>query len=327
VSQSAVSRAFDPQSPISPELRKRVQVAARTLGWQPNSIARSLQRRSADFIGVITSDLGSRWRAQQLARLIPALEAAQYRPLIFQTHDEGDADNLIGEVMSYQGHAVILGAGLMSSRLAQVCLRQGLLVISLNRWIESRGVVSITCDHAAGAVMAVEHLALGGARRLLFVRGRSNTHATHEREIGFVAAAKDRQLPFAVLDVGAFTRDAGRRAGAAIDAMPPSVRPDGIFASNDELGLGIIDHGYATGAYSIPKDFALVGFDDVFDSATPPYQLTSVAQPLTQMTDTVVGQLQFWISRPNKRPGPADNLRIPPSLVARRSSARPAEAR
>jgi DNA-binding LacI/PurR family transcriptional regulator len=320
VSQSAVSRAFDADSPISPEMRKKVKAAARTLGWQPNSIARSLQRQRADFIGVITSDLGSRWRAQQMACLIPALEDADYRPLIFQTRDEKDADTLIGQVMSYQGNAVILGAGLMSSRLADLCLKQGLLVISLNRWIERRGVVSIACDHLAGARMAAEHLVAGGCRKLLFVRGRDDTHASHEREAGFIETAKAGGVAFEIMNVGAFTREAGRQAGSAIGSMARRSRPDGIFAANDEIALGIIDHAYATGDYRVPDDFALVGFDDILDAAAPPYRLSTVAQPLQQTTAAVIGQLQHWIGRSAQRPGAESGMRVEPSLVVRRSS-------
>ena len=224
VSQSAVSRAFDPDSPISPEMREKVRAAARSLGWQPNSIARSLQRRSADFIGVITSDLGSRWRAQQMGCLIPALEDANYRPLIFQTRDEKDADSLVGQVMSYQGNAVILGAGLMSSRLADVCLRQGLLVISLNRWIERKGVLSITCDHNVGA--HGPSIICRARCRKLYVSGREapmrpTTVASVSRPGPPEGVAHD------ILDIGGFSRR--RRAAGKIPAdMAPADRPDGL---------------------------------------------------------------------------------------------------
>ena len=45
VSQSTVSRSFDPDSAISPETRARVLAAAAELGYQPNVIARSLITR------------------------------------------------------------------------------------------------------------------------------------------------------------------------------------------------------------------------------------------------------------------------------------------
>ena len=134
MSQSSVSRAFDPDGSIDPELRRRIKRVARELGWRPNSIASSLQKRRTDFIGLITAELASPWRAQQLGALIPALEEAGHRPLIFHTNRESEIDDLVDEVLSYQGRAVIVGVGLMSARISKLCAKRGLLVILLNRW-------------------------------------------------------------------------------------------------------------------------------------------------------------------------------------------------
>ena len=77
-----------------------------------------------------------------------------------------------------------------------------------------------------------------------------------------------------------------------------------------------------TGAYEVPRDFALVGFDDIIDAATPPYQLSTVAQPVHEMTDAVIRQLKAWIGSA-KPPGTDVSQRIAPRLMVRRSSTRP----
>ena len=48
VSQAAVSRAFQAESPIAPATRERVLASAAALGYQPNAIARSLECRMGD---------------------------------------------------------------------------------------------------------------------------------------------------------------------------------------------------------------------------------------------------------------------------------------
>ena len=45
VSQSAVSRSFTPGASVSDETRAKVMAAAKTLGYRPNAMARSLITR------------------------------------------------------------------------------------------------------------------------------------------------------------------------------------------------------------------------------------------------------------------------------------------
>jgi DNA-binding LacI/PurR family transcriptional regulator len=320
VSQSTVSRAFGPEGVITPEARRRVLKVADELGWRPNSIASSLQRRSAHFIGLITAELSSPWRSQQLAALVPALEESGHRPLVFQTHSEEDIDSLIGEVLSYQSRAIVVGAGLMSSRIARICAREGLLVIVLNRWIESPGVVSIACDHRAGAAMAVDYLAGRGCRRIAYLQGSQGHYASHERGVGFIARARHHGLDAKILPCGVFDREAGRAAGRRIAEMDPAERPDGIFAGNDAMALGILDHAYATGAFSVPRDFALIGFDDIAEAAAPAYQLTTIHQPLEELTARVVRLLEQASVGGSQGLGKTQSEKLAPRLVERRSA-------
>jgi DNA-binding LacI/PurR family transcriptional regulator len=319
VSQSSVSRAFNPDGPIDIEMRKKIRAAARSLGWRPNSIASSLQKRQTDFIGLITAELSSPWRAQQLASLIPALEQSGHRPLMFHTSAESEIDSLLDEVLSYQGKAVVIGAGLMSSRIAKVCARQGLLVILLNRWVKAPGVVPISCDHLAGARQAVDHLAEKGCKRLCFLQGRLDSYAGQQRTLGFLERCTELGLTAEIVNVGAFERANGWQAGEILAARKPSERPHGVLASNDAIALGVLDHAYATEAYSVPRDFALVGFDDLTEAGAPAYQLTTIRQPLAELTGHVVDLLEAWKAK-GKRQLPFKAQFLMPALVERRSS-------
>lgn len=325
VSQSSVSRAFDPEGPIRPELRKRIRAAAAALGWRPNSIAVSLQKRRTDFIGLITAELSSPWRAQQLAALLPALEKNGHRPLVFHTERESDIDQLIDEVLSYQGRAVIVGAGLMSARIAKVCAKSGLLVILLNRRSTARGVVSVGCDYREGARMAVDYLAGRNCRKLCLLQGPLDSYAGQQRTLGFLEGCAGHGLESETLPMGAFEREAGHRAGAILAALPREKRPHGVLAGNDAMALGILDHAYATGDFAVPRDFALIGFDDLREAAAPAYQLTTIRQPLEDLTAEVVSLLDASRRRGAER-SPGQGRLLKPTLVERRTGAWAGEA-
>ena len=57
VSQSAVSRAFTPGASVSETTKRQIIAAARTLGYRPNAIARSLITRRSRVIGLVVSYL------------------------------------------------------------------------------------------------------------------------------------------------------------------------------------------------------------------------------------------------------------------------------
>ena len=69
VSQSAVSRCFQPGASISSKMRTRVMRAAKKLGYSPNAIARSLITRRSNQIAVIISNLTNLYYPEVLAEI------------------------------------------------------------------------------------------------------------------------------------------------------------------------------------------------------------------------------------------------------------------
>jgi len=56
VSTSAVSRTFTEGASVSEKMRKKVEKAARELGYTPNILARSLTTRRTKLIGLVSSN-------------------------------------------------------------------------------------------------------------------------------------------------------------------------------------------------------------------------------------------------------------------------------
>ena len=70
VSQSTVSRSFDPNSRISQGTRERVFAAAKTLDYQVNKAAQTMIRQRSDLVGLVTADLSDPFRSEFLHGLI-----------------------------------------------------------------------------------------------------------------------------------------------------------------------------------------------------------------------------------------------------------------
>ena len=96
----------------------------------------------------------------------------------------------------------------------------------------------------------------------------------------------DAGVEAVVVDSGAWSAEAGARAGA--EALGAS--PDGVFAANDDLALGVMRALHDAG-YRVPDHVGLIGFDDVPSSRMLVPSLTTVVQDFGALGRAVMAQV------------------------------------
>src|SRR5690606_12749707 len=140
-----------------------------------------------------------------------------------------------------------------------------------------------------------------GHRRIATITGPLTMPAGVDRLDGFRAALAARGLePFAVED-GNFTADGGAAAmrrilasdgGTAVGRriLAGDGKPDAVFIASDLMARGALTVLGAAGL-QVPRDIAIVGFDDspVATSVTP--QLTTMRQPSFTQGEQMAGIL------------------------------------
>jgi DNA-binding LacI/PurR family transcriptional regulator len=285
VSQSMVSRAFDPSGRVSAENRDRILQAAEALGYRPNVIARSLSTRSSGIVAIVMGGMDNPFYADVLDQMAAALDAAGYRSLLFRVPPDQDVDGQLPALRQYNVDALIVASASISSRIAQEWRRDRRRVVLFNRTVADESVPSVSCDNEAGARQIADMLVDAGHRRPVYVAGPRHTSTNREREAGFIRRLMERQVPLAGrVDTIAYSFAEGRRAaGEAV-----AVRPDAIFFANDVLALGGMDRLRHDLGLGVPRDISVVGFDDIPMAAWPSYDLTTVRQPVAEMVRLAV---------------------------------------
>jgi LacI family transcriptional regulator len=139
---------------------------------------------------------------------------------------------------------------------------------------------TVVMDEYDAARAITDHLLQKGHRRIGFVRGPSVHLVSMRRYNGYANAlgGKGLRIDPTLITRGDFSRESGREQAAALFAAKPTA----IFASNDEMAVGIIDAANAAGI-SVPDEISVVGFDDNAVARTVRPRLTSVRQPLEEM--------------------------------------------
>lgn len=320
VSQSAVSRAFTPGASIADATRARVEDAARSLGYRPNAIARSLTTRRSRIIGVAAAYLQNHFYPDVIEALSRGLQACGYHILLFTPDAGRHADPMLEEILAYRVDGLILASTTLSSALAEQCRAAGIPVLLFNRTSRASNVSSVTGENYRGGRLIAEFLHRGGHARLAFLAGIENSSTSRDRERGFTSWLTENGLPPPLREVGLYRFDAAAAAARRLLARPD--RPDAIFCGNDHMATAVAEVARHEFGLRVPRDLSLVGFDDTGPARWPTFSLTSFSQPVGPMVEAAVARICEMIEQPA---APTRHEIIPGELVVRGSARMPPE--
>ncbi len=290
VDASLVSRVLNdhPKASASPATRERIHDAARSLGYQPNVVARGLRMARTWTLGLLLPNLSNPMYAD-IARAAERRALDRGFGLIFGTHVEGEEEATFARLLQ-QGRVDGLLAA--SGALGDAFLRRVAdgghgPVVMLNRRV--RGVrPSVTVDDAAGVALAKAHLARLGHKHIAGIFGVGAIDTLRRRRAGFLAAAEAHGVLVDIVEAAGLDAAAGRHAAA--DIFRSRHHATAIFASTFAIGVGTLRAAREQGI-AIPAEMSLIALHDseLADYLSPP--MTTVGLPVAEMAHRAVDLL------------------------------------
>jgi LacI family transcriptional regulator len=314
VHAATASRALNPQTrdKVSTRTANRVIEAAKTLGYAPNSAARSLRTKTSSVAGVIIPDLRNPVFPPIVRGIEDGLREAGYMALMGNTDgDEERERELLLAMRGRQTDGFILATG----RRADPSPPDGVPTVLVNRRTDSGDIPSVTNDNNAGVYASVKLLAELGHTRIAHVAGPQALSTGWERYRAFLDAMAAHGLevdPDHVRFSEAFTEEAGYVAASGL--TPGSTA---IIAGNDLIALGCYSALEEKGL-SCPDDVSVIGFNDMPFANRQRPALTTVRIPHYDMGLEAARLLLERISTPD---APAKRVILPVELVRRDSVA------
>ena len=280
VSVGTVSNVLNNPEKVSAKSVAKVQNAIDLLGFVRNDAARQLRAGKSRSIGLVVLDVRNPFFAEVARGTEEAAEEHGLSVLFANSDENLDREKNLLVLFEEQRVAGILVSPL-SSELAEIkrIRDRGTPVVLVDRKSRDKSFSSVSVDDVAGGFLAADHLIATGKKKLMFAGGPMEIEQISDRLKGAQKAADAKGIK---LEVGAtknLTVLEGRALAAEILARPKNLRPDGIFAANDLLALGIMQVLVVAPDVSIPKDIALVGYDDISFAGTALISLTSIRQP------------------------------------------------
>jgi DNA-binding LacI/PurR family transcriptional regulator len=318
VSTATVSRALNGTGQIAPATRAAIDSAVEQLGYQPNTLARSLVTKSTQTIALLLPDIANPFYAALVSGIQQrALDTGHTMLLCTTEGDPEREEQYLTLLRAKQVDGVLVdGLVLPPDRIARF-VEDGLPIVCLDRDVESSSVPLVQVDNRLGARMATEHLVSLGHRRVAHVAGAPELGISDERVQGYrdaLAAAGIEPDP-ELLAVGSFTEEGGYEATVALR----SAELTAVFAANDLSAIGVI-HAIVESGRRVPEDVSVVGFDDLRLSrhTTPP--LTTIHQPALEIAQRATQLLLDLAS--GREVGQVRHL-LAPELIVRGSTAAP----
>ncbi|HEX6681938.1 MAG TPA: LacI family DNA-binding transcriptional regulator [Candidatus Limnocylindrales bacterium] len=306
VSASTVSRAFSRPHVVNADLRERIHAKARELGYQPNKAARGLVTGRTGMIGLLVPDITNPFFPPLVRAIQRAAAEVDSSVLLVDAEESPAAEPQLARRLAGQVDGLLIASPRSSTAIKEAV--EGLPSVIINRRI--RGAAAVICDNTRALQRAGRHLEELGHRRVALIRGPSASWAAQQRADAIHAwAAKSKTK---LVDLGPYAASFDGGAGAAGALL--GTKCTAVFAFDDLMACGVLA-GLAEAGKTVPKDFSLIGCDDVLLARTVTPQLTTVAAPVRRLGEAAVELLQQALAGE-----PPQEIRLDGQLVLRAST-------
>jgi DNA-binding LacI/PurR family transcriptional regulator len=319
VSVSTVSRALAGSSLVPEAKRSEILKLAQAHGYVVNQQARSLRLRRTQTIGIViplgreaSQRIADPFFSEMLGLLADSLTERGYSVLLskLSTTDRQWLDKLIS---SGRSDGLILIGQSDQHDVINEAARSYLPMVVWGGHLPEQVYCSVGTDNVGGGRLATEHLLSRGRRRILFL-GNPQGPEVQQRYRGYQLALEARGMA-ALPELLASAHLTVEMAYEAIrDCIDKGLQFDAVFAASDVIAIAAIQALSAAGR-QVPKDVAVVGYDDVALAvhANPP--LTTVRQDLHTGARLLTDLLLRRIDGDN-----TPSATMPTQLIIRQSS-------
>ena len=286
VSLGTVSNVLNRPDRVRPETRERVERAIAELGFVRNESARLLRNGTSHTIAYVMLDAGNPFFTDVAQGIEEAAERADLSLISCNSNNHASREvTYLTRLEQQRVQGVLITPINPQHPLLDDLPRRGTPVVIVDRVGDSDTHCSVAVDDVLGGELAARHLLDLGHERIAFVGGPSSIGQVRDRRHGAWRAARGSRHPprparravHACVERrrGPRGRRTARRAslGAAPDGGDVRQRPAGPRRAPAVHRPGL----------AVPRDLAIVGYDDIEFASAAAVPLTSVRQPRREL--------------------------------------------
>ncbi len=273
---------------ISKETQKKVREKIRELKYQPNELARGFRMGKTNTIGLIVSDISNRFYAKIARNIEDYAWQHGYTVIICSTDEQVEKEKeQIRLLMDRKVDGLIISSSQESPDFFNNLVEVGMPHVLIDRTFDQMKSPAVSVDNYAGARLAAQHLLSQGLQKIALVTITPEHISTISRRIdGFTheLAANGINLPPEWFIKVPFDNMEAVLSERLTSLSEANNLPEAIFTLNNNL-TSVCLKCLRELSVSVPRQIALIGFDDVtFFSFTQP-SVTAIAQPIDRISE------------------------------------------
>ncbi len=263
VSLKTVSRVVNGESPVSDEVRTRVQAAVEELGYRHNLAASNLRRKAgrATAVGALLQDVGDDFSARVLRALEDGLRERQVAILVASLDEQPERERaLVDDLISRRVDGLVLMPATDDQSYLAPDVDAGLPTVFVDRAPNGVAADSVTVDDDAGGYEATRHLLERGHRRIAVLSDLATIRSAGLRLAGARRAFEERGLALDDRLVRTGVRTVLGAEEVVRGMLGTADAPTAVVTLRDTLGIGVVR---ALRVHGLEGRVATVGFGDV----------------------------------------------------------------
>lgn len=240
VSTYTVSAVLNRSAKVSPELTGRVLKAVTDLDYTINYVARSLQTRKTETIGMLIPDIGNQTYAAVLRGVEDVVNEHGYSLLLGSTHNrQADQDRGLAVYRAKQVDGMLLFIAGDESAV-QSLVQKKIPVVCVGRRPATFVTDSVISDHKSAARIATDHLVSHGHKKIALITGHAAASVAKDSIAGWKAGLKQAGLTpdSDYLIEGDWDPDHSYQQALAL--LSSAGAPSAILATNVFMVIGIL---------------------------------------------------------------------------------------
>jgi LacI family transcriptional regulator len=303
-----------------------VQAVIDRLSYQPSYVARSLIQGRSCTLGIVGYGLDYYGPSRTLSGIEKQANELGFTLLLSLMRDPDPDDDVTGQLLRdllarHVDGIIWAVPEIGDNRGWTQSLQSSVPTVFLTMAARPQ-LSSVTIDNRKGGRMATQHLMAQGYRNIGHVTGPLDWWEARERRSGWQEAlevagrAAERDLAVE----GDWGAESGKQGLWQLLDQRPDI--DAVFFGNDQMALGGLQAAREMGR-RIPEDLAVMGFDDIPESAFffPP--ISTIRQQIFELGSCAVRELNRMIEADRKEEDtsvPPDSIWLQPELIVRKST-------
>ena len=295
-------------------MRRKVEKAARELGYHPNALASSLTTGRTKLIGLVSNNFHNPVFLEVFDLFTRGLQECGLRPLLVNLSEETDPENSVRMLKQYSVDGVVVASSTLPPGFAMAFRDAGVPVVhSFGRFSSAPQIHVVGIDNVECGRLAARELLARNYNNVAFLGGPKTATSTQDRLAGFLEElARHADVRVSHSYAQAYSFDAGRKEMLRLLKQNPA---QAYFCGDDVLSIGALS-AIQDRKLSVPGDIGLIGLNDMEIAGWENINLTTIGQPIRQIVASSIELMVAMLDEPDRYP----EARIFPCTVVERGT-------